>query len=340
MNSAAPVVSIIIVNWNGREHLKNCLKKVFGIDFRSFEVILVDNGSKDGSRFMVSQSFPAVKIINNERDLGFCLANNIGFKHAKGKYVLFLNNDTEVTQNFLSLLVEVLETKPEICVVQPKIIFLKTKKLQAGGAFFTATGFLYHFGYAKDPEGIKYNSSRALYSANGSCMLVRKKTIDKMGLFDEDYFSYFEETDFCHRVLLSGKKILYWPKAIIYHIGLADNKKHKRSELLYNSYRNRINSYIKNLEWVNLTKILFWHFWLCAASVFGFFLLREWDNVKAVIDAIVWNVRNLPKTLVKRKHIQENIRKVKDCEYLPEVTVNPPLIYYYYLFKGLDKYND
>ena len=155
------VVSIVIVNWDGLPHLKISLPSLQKINYPNYEIILVDNASTDGSIEYLKAQMSKLKttaqklklrLIENRKNLGFAKANNQGFKKAKGEYILFLNNDTKVTPDFLTKLVNVMEEDKKIGVVQPKIVFMDSGTLQAGGAFLTNTGFLYHFGFGKDPD--------------------------------------------------------------------------------------------------------------------------------------------------------------------------------------------
>ncbi len=335
-----PLVSIIIINWNGKPHLLNCLSSLSKIVYPSTEIIVMDNNSMDGSVEMVKNNFPKIKVVTNKENLGFCRANNAGAKIAKGKYVLLLNNDTIVTPAFLGPLVEKLEKKPENGMAQPKIIFWGNKKLQTGCALFTSTGFLYHFGYGKNPDDHKYNISRQTYSGNGSCLLVKKEVVDKVGLFDESFFSYFEETDFCQRALMAGYKIWYEPKATIYHIGSVDNSRHKSSAIVFNSFRNRITCYLKNLEAGTLIKILPVHLLFTILTSLAYIIMMRFDDSLAVLKAIGYNIVNLKSILLKRKDIQSRIRKIKDNDYLNQVSKDPRPDYYFKLFTGLEKYND
>ena len=334
------LVSIIVVTWNGKELLKSCLTSIYSQSYKNIEVILVDNASSDNSVSFIKNKFPKVKIIVNKENAGFCKANNMGYKASKGDYVLFLNNDTLVTKNFLEPLIEKLGEKKNNGIVQPKIILYGNRKLQAGGAFFTNTGFLYHFGFGKNPDDPKYNIPMQIFSANGSCMLVKREVIEKIGLFDEDYFIYMEETDFCHRALLTGYQVWYESKAVIYHLGSMDNSQYKQSVLLYNSFRNRITTYLKNLEVINLVKILPLTIILYLFAVIIYLGLGKPGNSLAVIKALFYNIIHLDKTLRKRKTIQSQYRQLNDKKFLPTVTRNPRLDYYLKLFSGLENYQD
>lgn len=335
-----PLVSIIILNYNGKNHLDNCLATLNKENYPAKEIIVFDNGSSDGSGDLVKRKYPHVKLFLSKTDLGFCGGNNLAYTKSHGKYVLLLNNDTVVTKNFLYPLVEALEKNTQIGIVQPKIVFLLSKRLQSGAAFFTQTGFLYYFGYGQNPSLAKYNLPIRMYSANGSCMLIRRSVIDKVGLFDESFFSYFEETDFCHRAQLAGYEIYYEPRGMIFHIGSVDNKQHKRAEIQYNSFRNKITSYLKNLEIRTILTVLPIHFSFIFVSFLTYLLLGKPDVSLAIANALFYNLRSLPNILTKRRTIQTKMRSLKDKEFLPHVTKNPRWDYYLRLLNGLKGYRD
>ena len=337
------LVSIVIVNWNGKKHLSYSLSSLKKINYPSFEVIVVDNGSTDGSIELVNsltRNKKIIKLIKNKKNLGFAEANNIGFREAKGKYVLLLNNDTKVTPDFLKKLVDVMNENKKIGVVQPKIVFMDSKKLQAGGAFLTNTGFLYHFGYGKNPDEKKYNQPMDIFSANGSCMLVKREVIERVGLFDPDFFCYFEETDFCWRVWLAGYKIIYVPSSVIYHKGAQTAKRLKSSFVNYHSFKNRIASLIKNLGPAELFKTMPTHFLFCQLAFFAFLVMGKFSSDWAIQKAIGWNFLHLGNTLEKRKKIQNKIRKVSDRELMSKIKRSIKPLYYCHLFSGLKKYED
>ena len=160
-----------------------------------------------------------IKVVKNKENLGFAEANNVGYSRSKGDLILFLNNDVEVEYDFLSKLVKELLSDPKLGGVQPKILLMNKKdNLDSVGAFLTNSGFLFHYGIYKSQNDNKYNKKIDIYSAKGAGMLFRREVIEKIGLFDKDYFAYFEETDFCHRVWLAGYKIRYIPESRMYHL--------------------------------------------------------------------------------------------------------------------------
>lgn len=325
-----PLVSILMLNYNGFKHTRNCLSYLSKVKYHPLEIILADNGSTDGTVEFIKKHYPKIKLIENKENLGFCKGNNSAFKKSKGRYILFLNNDTEVTPEFLSILVKRMEKDKTIGITQPKIRqLIRKEKLDAACSFLTPNGFLYHWGYAQDEDDKKYNKSLEMYSAKGACFLVRRDVIEKVGLFDEDFTAYFEETDFCHRVWLAGYKVVYEPKAEIFHLGGADNKQNPRASVQFNSFKNRINCYLKNFELIQIVKILPYHLLFCFATSLAYLFLRQPSISLSIIKAVIWNIEVLPRTLKKRKYIQTKIRKVRDNYYLKNTLRNARLSYYY-----------
>ena len=332
------LVSIIIVNWNGLEHLKKCLPSIFKQNYKKFEVILVDNGSSDNSVNWVRKNYPQIIIVKNKTNLGFAEGNNRGYVASKGDYVLFLNNDTNASRDFLEPLVSVLKKDHSVGGVQSKILFMDSPgTLDSTGSYLTKTGFLYHGGvYQKDSA--KFNKKKVIYSAKGACMMFRRNVIEETLLdgevLDSKFFAYFEETDLCHRVWLAGYRIMYVPESVIYHKFGASSIKLKKSFVEYHSYKNRINSYIKNLSLLYLFEILSVHIIICQVLTLIFVLRGKTKVALAIEKAILWNVLNLPQTLKKRSIIQTKIRKVKDTAFFPEIVYDPGIKYFLSHLKG------
>ena len=336
------LVSIIIVNWNSKDDLAECLNSLVKIDYKNIEIIVVDNGSTDGSIELVEEYSRKIvlRLIKYRTNLGFAIPNNDGFKKAKGEYILLLNNDTTVEKDFLTKLVSVLEKDEKIGVVQPKIIFADSSLLQSGGSFLLYTGFLYHFGYGKNPKAAKYRKQMEIFSANGACILLRRSVIEEVDLFDSDYFAYFEETDFCWRVWLAGYKILFVPNAAIYHKGGRTAKRFASSFINYHSFKNRIVSLLKNLGKRELLKILPLHLLFCELATLVYIFLGKPKAAFAIQRAVYWNIVNLGSTLKKRVFVQNRLRRIGDRKLMPQITKTVRLSYYYCLFTGLERYED
>lgn len=300
-----PAVSIVIANWNGGEVFEDCLASLNKLDYPNWELIVVDNGSSDGTEKYVT--------VKNKENVGFAVANNQGVKRAKGEYILLLNNDTKVKPDFLTKLVERIEQDNTLGVIQPKILVMdKPTHLDSVGSFLTATGFLQHYGFlAKD--GKKYNKEMVVFSAKGACLLIRKEVIAKVGLFDADYVSYMEETDFCWRVWLAGYKILYYPKVKILHKVGMTSKRLQQMEVNYHSFKNRIATLFKNLNTINLVLMGTFHLFLLGGLGFYYLLRLRFRGAAIIGKAVLWNIFHLPMLMEKRAKVQA-MRKVKDKE--------------------------
>lgn len=338
------MVSVIIVNWNGINYLSDCLSSLFEQEYKRIEVILVDNNSSDGSAQFVAKNFPKVKIIINKKNLGFAEANNIGYRFVHGEYVLFLNNDTRVSNDFITELIKAIESKPEIAGAQAKILLMdKPSRLDSVGAFLTNSGFLYHYGIGKK-NSKKYDSKIEIFSAKGACMIFKKEVLEKIKvggeLFDSKYFAYFEETDMCHRVWLANYKILYVPSSIIYHKMGGTSSKINNAIIQYHSYKNRINAYLKNLELQRLIYFLPIHLMVCELAAIFFLLKGKFKVFFAIQLAVVWNILTIEDTLKKRKIIQKRIRKVSDKFLKGRIERKVRLSYYYYMATDISKYEE
>lgn len=335
------LVSIIIPNWNGKEHLKKCLCSLENLDYPNYEIILVDGNSSDGSVEFIKENYPQVEIVQNDRNLGFAETNNIGYKKAKGEYILFLNNDTEVEPDFLLILIKKLNEDKDIVGVQPKFLQMDNHEaLDCIGDFLTFSGFLYHFGYRKKADNPKYLKTMELFAMKGVAMLFKRSVLEEVGVFDSDFFAYFEETDLCWRMQLAGYKIAYIPESIVYHKGKGTSSKINFSFIDYHSFKNRICSLIKNLEFKSLLKILPIHLCLCVLCGITLVLKGEISHGIAIFKAIGWNIANFEQTLKKRRFVQKNIRKITDKELFTGAYKNPRFSYYYYLFTNLENYKD
>lgn len=338
-----PKVSILIPNYNGKKWLENLLPTLEKTTYPNKEILVVNNGSKDDSADFLSKNYPRIRVLELKKNIGFAGANNLGVKKAKGKYVLLLNNDTQVPPDFLEPLVEGMEKDRTIGVIQPMIRSLRNKSvLDASSSFFTSTGFMYHYGYYQSYKKNQYNVEHFVYSAKGACLFTTRKDYIELGGLDEDFITYVEESDYCHRIWLSGKKVLYLPKSYIYHWGGGDMSVMEKSETtIYRSFKNRFYSYIKNLSYVELLKLLPIHFIFCEAMIFSALLRGIVRNALSAQLGTLWWIFHLPTILKKRKLVQEKIRKVGDDDFLPLIKRDPPLSYYIHFLRNPEaKYDE
>jgi hypothetical protein len=216
-------VSIIILNWNGKDDTIECIKSIKRNNYKNYEITVVDNGSEDGSVSEIRKYFldSEVNIIENKRNLGFAGGNNVGIRYAiKGSadYILLINNDTTVDEDFLRELVKAGELDNKAGILGPKICFYgEPKRIWfAGGKVNWLKNKGTHIGLDEiDQE--QYNNKKEVDYLTGCCLLIKREVVKKIGDLSEDYFLYYEDTDFSLRTRKAGYKCLYVPKSTIYH---------------------------------------------------------------------------------------------------------------------------
>lgn len=245
MYSLYPLVFIVILNWNGKDITAECLRSLGEIAYGNYEIVLVDNASTDGSQDFFRREFPQVRLIENTRNLGFTGGNNIGIRLALEKgadYVLLLNNDTVVDVDFLTELIEVGESDPNIGILCPKIYFHDQPQTlwYAGGEIqlWRGTGVKLKGGGAHDQR--LFGERREVTFAAGCALLIKNRVIQDIGLLDERLFFYQEDTDWSIKAVKAGYKIIYVPEAKIWHRVGAGVSKAPSSFKLYLRTRNRL----------------------------------------------------------------------------------------------------
>ncbi|MFA4953075.1 MAG: glycosyltransferase family 2 protein [Candidatus Pacearchaeota archaeon] len=234
--------AIIIVNWNGKKFLRNCLNAVSKQTYKNYDVYFVDNGSIDGSFDYVKNNFPKTKTIQLDKNYGFAKGNNEGIKEAfKDKnveYIVCLNNDTIVDKNWLKELVKTAEKDKNVGMVQSKI-FLKDKKT------LHSVGGILNYDFSSESRGFgekdenQYNKEEEICLAIGCSVIIKRKVLERIGLFEEKFESYKEDDDLSLRVKLAGYLIYYSPTSIVYHLHSSTFKEKSSKKLFFNE-RNRI----------------------------------------------------------------------------------------------------
>lgn len=301
-------ISIIIVNWNGREHLDACLRSVFSQVNKNFEVIFVDNGSSDDSVDFVEKNFQAVRIIRLNKNHGFAEGNNIGIREALKnttiKYIVTLNNDTEVEKDWLKVLIDTAEQDDRIGAVASKIkFFYERGKLDSAGDFLLpGTLKVVTRGYGEIDHG-QYDRPEECYSARAGAALYRREMLEDVVLsgdyFDSHYFAYIEDTDLSIRARLRGWKIMYAPQAVVYHKVASTTKKLSYVFRRYRSGRNRLVTALKNYP------IKFWLKSLKGrVSVDADYRLSWADSLRVYGKIIGSLMVSWPRLLGQRKRIQ------------------------------------
>ena len=215
----APLVSVVVVNWNGKEYLEKCLPSLEKQTWPNFEVILVDNGSTDDSLNFVEENYSDfVKVVRNSENLGFPEGCNTGIQTARGKYIAVLNNDTEVDSRWLEELVKVAEKDEKVGMCATKIYsYYDRKIIDNVGHLVYPDGLNRGRGRLEVDKG-QYDIEEEVFSPSGCAALYRRRMLDEIGLFDETYFAYGDDIDLGIRGRLAGWKCVYVPSAVVYHM--------------------------------------------------------------------------------------------------------------------------
>lgn len=321
-----PRVSVIILNYNGMKFVEKCLKSVLNSNYTDFEIVFVDNASSDGSIKYVKEKFgfsPHLRLVILDKNYGFALGNNIGARHASGKYLLFLNIDTIVDSNWLTELTNVMKTDPSVGAAQCKLLLKDNPKLiDSVGHYMDWFGIAFVRGHKEEDQG-QYDRVEEVFGATGAALLVRKDIFEKLGGFDEDFFMLFEEDDLCWRTWIAGYKVLYIPRAIVFHKSGALRSKEGNYKNLFFSRRNRITSLLKNYSTKNLIRFLPINLSLLFAITF--FTENKSEYFKAFVKALLWVAQNARKILLKRR-ITQAMRVVSDEQLIKMGIIRKPRI--------------
>ena len=239
-------VSVVIPNFNGIAFLDSVLASLEGQTLSNFEVILVDNGSTDGSCSFVTANYPWVHLIELSENFGFCGAVNAGIRAAKAPYVLLLNNDTEVKEDFVEeMLAAVRRHKNAFSCGARMVQYHDRDRLDDVGNYYCALGWSFARGRGKDIHA--YETEDKIFSACAGAAIYRKKILAKIGYFDAEHFAYLEDTDIGYRARIYGYENWYAPKAIVYHVGSGTSgSRYNQFKTRYSS-RNNIYLIYKNM---------------------------------------------------------------------------------------------
>ena len=219
-----PKVVIVVLNWNGKHVTVECLESLVEVDYSNYEILLVDNGSTDGSQECFRARYPEITLLDNGVNLGFAEGNNVGIRWAidrNADYILLLNNDTVVHEKFLAELVRVAERDSNIGFVGPKIYYYDCHGRRdviafAGGHINLWIGKALNIG-EREKDRVQYDDIKEVDYVQGACLLVKREVVQRIGLLDSTLFAYWEETDWCVRGHRAGYKSVFVPKAKVWH---------------------------------------------------------------------------------------------------------------------------
>ena len=303
-----PRASIIIVSYNKRDDITRCLESVKQTAHPSFEVIVVDNASTDGSA-SVAAGFSDVITIFSDVNLGFGGGCNLGATRSRSKYLIFLNPDTVVDPGWLDALIRLLDKQPQVGLVTAKILMLNDPtRINTCGNTVHVSGLTLCRGLGVSSES--FDREEEVDAVSGAAFAIRREVFESLGGFDETMFLYMEDTDLSLRARLAGWESMYAPESIVYH----DYTLKIFPLKVFYQERNRYVMLLKSMKWPTLLVMLPA---LLAAEVitWGFVLLYDRSNVKNKLQAFRWVTGNWSRIMESRRAAQAT-RRTRDRELL------------------------
>jgi GT2 family glycosyltransferase len=319
-----PVATVIVTNYNGLKYLDPCFESLFAQEVKGgFEVLLVDNGSTDGSTSYVRERWPQVTVVDAGANLGFAAGSNLGMRLAKGKYIVLLNPDTRVQPGWLQALIEATRWQDNVGAVTSKLVFMADPgEIQNAGSLLLSDGSGADRGFHQQDHG-QFDSREEVFGACGAAVLYRREMLEDVGMFDETFFNYYEDTDLSWRMRLRGWKVIYEPRAVVHHVH-AGTSGEWSPFFTFHVDRNRLFMILKNAPPAMVMQT-FVHFGVLAAANGARALLCRVVQPPAALERVNQGsgrarihirvvaslLRHLPEMLAKRHRIRGR-RLVRD----------------------------
>jgi GT2 family glycosyltransferase len=330
--------AVVILNYNGEKLLQKFLPSVVQYSAEA-EIIVADNNSSDKSIAFVRQTFPDIRIIQLDRNYGYCGGYNRAISQVDTDYVVLLNSDIEATPNWLNPMVDMLDRDETIAAVQPKVLSYNKKShfehAGAGGGFIDAFGYPFCrgrvFDHVEVDEG-QYNDTREVFWASGACLMIRTQSFKKFGGFDEDFFAHMEEIDLCWKLNRAGQRIFYCGASTIYHVG-AGTLAYRNPTKTYLNFGNGLSMLLKHLGFgealykMPLRIILDW------IAALQFLVTGDGKNFLAVLRAHGRFIITLPVGLRKRRELRKLYPRYNDA-----MIYGGSIVVHYYLRGKKDSY--
>lgn len=301
-----PLVSVVVLNFNGGGVLRECLQSVSRTEYSNFEVIVVDNCSTDGSCLVVEREFPQFRLVRNSGNFGYSKGNNVGIACSRGDFVVLLNNDTVVTPGWLSELVREARRDPD-CFYQPKILFVGSDRINSAGNCVQLFGFAFPRGLGEVDVG-QYDGKCEVSYASGACVLASRRLVEDVGLLDEGFFTFYEDVNWGWRGLMRGFRTVYVPSAVVYHKWGGSWGRLMSSRKFFLIERSRVASVFRNYSFRTLV-LLFPALVFVELLVFSYCFLRGFLSEKIRVYGDLLRFRRL--LISQRKELQGR-RKMSD----------------------------
>jgi GT2 family glycosyltransferase len=318
-------IAIVILNWNGVELFDTFLPSVIKYsNSEHIEIIVADNASTDNSIEHLEKFYPSVKIIRSNKNFGFAEGYNQALQNIDAEYLVLINSDVKVTENWIESCISTFEEDEKIVAIQPKILsYNEPGQFEYAGA---AGGFIDKFGYPFcrgrilnriEQDFGQYNQRSQIFWASGACIFVRNSAFKTAGGFDGDFWAHMEEIDLCWRLKNSGFKIVYEPQSVVYHLG-GGTLSYGSPKKIYLNFRNNLFMLFKNLPKQQFKRIFIIRMVLDGVAAVKFILGLNFREFWAVVKAHASFYRNLGKLIDKRKETQKFVLVKEHPEVYPK----------------------
>ena len=329
--------AVVILNWNGKHWLEKFLPNVI-FNSSDVTVIVADNNSTDNSVSFLQEKFPEIQIIQNEGNYGYAKGYNLALKQIDAEYFVLLNSDIEVTKEWISPIISLMDSDKTISACQPKILDYNNKsKFEYAGA---SGGYIDKFGYpfcrgrifeTLEKDNNQYDDITEVFWASGACLFIRSAHFNEVNGFDNDFFAHQEEIDLCWRLKNKGYKIMVNPNSIVYHVGggTLDSSSPFKT---YLNFRNNLFMLFKNLPAIELVKTVLIRLILDGIAGLKFLTKRKGlRHVLAILRAHIVFYLTIPHLIIKRQKINQSL--VLSGKYKWSIL-------YKYYFKDQKKYSE
>ena len=334
MTDSTPIVSIIIPHWNGIDVLSECIDSLKGSTFDSFEIIVSDNASSDGSQAWIVENHPDVILLENDNNYGYAGGCNRGVNVAKGEFILFLNNDTIQNPNWLDPLIDRMKGDESIAAIQPKILNYYNRKIfdYAGGSGGHMDLFCFPIArgrvFLNQEEDLgQYDNAKRCFWASGTAMIVRKDLFKAAGKFDETFFAHMEEIDLCWRFQAMGYEVWAEPRSVVYHKNAVSLPMHTHRKY-YLNHRNSLLMLFGNYSipvsfYVGFIRLIL------EFTALGYAIVKmDWNHVTGILRSLGWILIH-PITILRKRSRFNQIRKMRDRDIMGAMTKTSVVLAHY-----------
>jgi len=309
-------LAVVVLNWNGLKLLKKFLDPLIRYSNDEAEIYLIDNNSTDKSIDYITSNYPSIRIIINKNNLGYAKGYNEGLKEINADVFCLLNNDVEVTENWLKPFIEEFSLNANTAAAQPKILNYHKKAYfdyaGAAGGFIDSLGYPYCDGRIYnliEKDNNQYDLNKDIFWASGACFFIRKDIFNSLNGFDESFFSHMEEIDLCWRILKQNAKVRYIHNSTVYHVGGATLEYNNPKKTFLN-FRNSLITITKNREKNLLTTLVFK---MLMDGLIGFYYLLnfKFSHFLAIIKAHFAFYLQIPKLIKQREITNSSLKNFK-----------------------------